>query len=39
MTLMKKALKNTVEKGENAGNQHCLLFFQIVSQSKGEIVK
>ena len=26
ITLMKKALENTVGKGENAGNQHFLLF-------------
>ena len=28
MTLKKKALENTVGKGENAGNQHFLLFSQ-----------
>ena len=27
-TLIKKAFKNIVEKGENAGNQHFLLFPQ-----------
>ena len=26
--LKKKALENTMRKGENAGNQHCLLFSQ-----------
>ena len=28
MTLRKKAFENIVEKGENAGNQHFLLFLQ-----------
>ena len=28
MTLKKKHFKNTVGKGENAGNQHFLLFLQ-----------
>ena len=28
MTLKKKALENSVEKGENAGNQHFVLFPQ-----------
>ena len=30
MTLKKKALENIVGKGENAGNQHFLLFIQFL---------
>ena len=38
-TLKKKALENTVEKGENAGNQHFLLFPQCFSLlSKKEMI-
>ena len=39
MTLKKKALENTVGKGENAGNQHFLLFPQcFLLLSKREII-
>ena len=39
MTLKKKALENTGEKGENAGNQHFLLFPPVFSAlSKRKIV-
>ena len=33
MTLRKEALKNILEKGENAGNQHFLLFLQRINLS------
>ena len=33
MTLRKKALENTVGKGENAGKQHFLLFPQCFQKS------
>ena len=36
MTLKKKALENTVGKGENAGNQHFLLFPQYFLLYQGE---
>ena len=36
--LMNKALENTVGKGENAGDQHFLLFHSITTLSKREIV-
>ena len=35
-TLKKKALENTVRKGENAGNQHFLLFAQCFQLSQRE---
>ena len=35
-TLRKKALENTVGKGENAGNQHFLLFPQCFKLYHGE---
>ena len=39
MTPKKKALENTVGKGENAGNQHFLLFPTVFSTlSKREII-
>ena len=36
MTLRKKALENTVEKGENADNQHFVLLPQCFQPSEGE---
>ena len=36
MTLKKKALENTVGKGENAGNQHFLLFPKCFLLYQGE---
>ena len=38
MTFKKKALENTVGKGENAGNQHFLLFPQCFLLNQREIV-
>ena len=38
MTLKKKALENTVERGENAGNQHFLFFPVFSSLWKREII-
>ena len=38
MTLKKKALENTVGKGENAGKQHSLLLQVFSTHSKREIV-
>ena len=39
MTCKKKAFENTVGKGENAGDQHFLLFPQcFILLTKGEII-